>query len=186
MECACLWITYIMLLMHCTLHLALYTDALLNDTAEEGTVRLIGGGTPLEGRVEVFLLDAWGTVCDYNWDLVDATVVCHQLGYLRAVGAPRSAAFGAGSGPSWYSNVRCAGTEKNLTECSKSYSSQGSACLHSQDAGVVCSSESNIMSGLHSFIFLQDQVLAFKMRYEVCEYVRIVTSKYNTQHQLTS
>ena len=178
-----------MLFMHCILHsLALYTDALLNDTAEEGTVRLVGGGTPLEGRVEVFLLDVWGTVCDYNWDLADATVVCHQLGYLRAVGAPRSAAFGAGSGPSWYSNVRCAGTEKNLTECSKAYSSHGSACPQSQHAGVVCSSESNIMSdimsGLHSCIFLRDQVLAFKMRYEVCEYVRTVTSKENTQHQL--
>ena len=64
-----------------------------------------------------------------------------QLGYLRAVGAPRYAAFGAGSGPSWYNWVQCTGTERNLTECSKSFSSHGNACSHSQDAGVVCSSE---------------------------------------------
>ena len=119
----------------------LLTDALLNATVEEGTVRLVGGNTPLEGRIEIFLLDQWGTVCDYSWDLADATVVCHQLGYLRAVGAPRYAAFGAGSGPSWYSGVRCVGTEMNLTECNHNRYYSGSACSHSQDAGVVCSSE---------------------------------------------
>ena len=113
----------------------------LNDTAGEGSVQLVGGAGPLEGRVEIFLLGQWGTVCNYNWDFVDATVVCHQLGYLRAVGAPRSTAFGAGSGPSWYSNVRCTGTEMNLTECSKSYSLSGTACSRSQYAVAVCTSE---------------------------------------------
>ena len=99
------------------------------------------GVNATEGRVEVFLFGQWGTVCDSNWDLADATVICHQLGFLRAVGAPREATFGAGSGPSWYSNVGCAGTENNLTECSKSISLIGKACSHSQDAGVMCSSE---------------------------------------------
>ena len=120
---------------------------MLNDSAEEGTVRLVGGATPLEGRIEIFLFGQWGSVCDSSWDLADATVVCHQLGYLRAVGAPRSATFGAGSGPSWYSNVRCAGTEHNLTECNHNNNNHyysGSACSHSQDAGVVCSSESDL------------------------------------------
>ena len=133
-------------------HLFTFVDDTENDTAEEGSVRLVGGATPLEGRVEIFLLGQWGTVCnlryyyyyrysDVLWDFADATVVCNQLGYLRAVGAPTSAAFGAGSGPSWYSNVRCVGTEQNLTECSKSVSFTGSACSHSRDVGVVCSSE---------------------------------------------
>ena len=80
-------------------------------------------------------------MCDRYWDFADATVVCRQLGYLRAVGAPTSATFGAGSGLSWYSYVGCNGTEMNLTECSKSLSSTGSACPHSRDVGVVCSSE---------------------------------------------
>ena len=101
----------------------------------------MGGGSPLEGRVEIFLLDHWGTVCDSNWDFLDARVVCLQLGYLRAVGAPRSGALGAGSGPSWYSNVRCTGTERNLTECSKSYSLSGTACSPTQYAKTVCSGD---------------------------------------------
>ena len=115
---------------------------MFNDTAKEEAIRLVGGVTPLEGRVEIFLLGQWGTVCDNNWDLADATVVCLQLGFLRAVGAPTSATFGAGSGPSWFSNVGCVGTELTLTECSKSLFSLGSACSHSRDVGVVCSSES--------------------------------------------
>ena len=121
----------------------LYVDATMNDTAAEGTVRLVGGITPLEGRVEIFLLGQWGTVCNSNWDFADARVVCLQLGYPRAVGAPRSAAFGAGSSPSWYSNVGCTGTEMNLTECSKFYSLLGSACSATQYARVICSGNSN-------------------------------------------
>ena len=124
-----------------TIHL-LFPDVSLDDTAEEGTVRLVGGATPLEGRVEVFLLGQWGTVCDYNWNIADATVVCHQLGYLRAVEATQFASFGAGSGPSWYHSVRCDGTELSLSECPNNNYNFGSACSHSQDVGAVCSSES--------------------------------------------
>ena len=111
----------------------------------------------MEGRVEVFLLSQWGTVCDYKWDVADATVVCRQLGYPRAVAAPRYAAFGAGSGPSWYSSVHCTGTERNLTECSKSTFNFGSACSHSQDAGAVCSSKCSctiIIFIIHTMIML--------------------------------
>ena len=123
--------------------LTVYTliDVTSNDTAAEGSVRLVGGVTVLEGRVEIFLLGQWGAVCDERWDHVDATVVCRELGYPRAVEAPGSAFFGAGSGPSWYESVRCVGTERNLTDCSKNTYNFGSACPHSQDAGVVCSSE---------------------------------------------
>ena len=121
------------------------SGGVLNDTAADGSIRLMNGSGPHNGRVEIFLLGQWGTVCDYNWDLADATVVCRELGYLIAVEAPRSATFGAGSGPSWYSNVRCGGTEMNLTECSHNYYYSGSACSHSRDAGVECSSESTVV-----------------------------------------
>ena len=133
-----------------TVYKCISIDAVSNDTAAEGTIRLVGGETPLEGRVEIFLLGHWGTVCDMGWDFVEATVVCQQLGYLTAVEAPRSAFFGPGSGPSWYS-VGCTGMEHDLTECNYYYtryytyfpeSAFGNACSHSQDAGVVCSSES--------------------------------------------
>ena len=46
-----------------------------------GDIRLVGGGVPNEGRVEICMNNVWGTVCDDGWGSTDATVVCRQLGY---------------------------------------------------------------------------------------------------------
>ena len=103
----------------------------------EGDLRLVGGTSVEEGRVEVYHSGEWGTVCDNNWDIADATVVCQQLGHLRAVSALGGAYFGEGSGPIWYDNVDCVGNETNITQCSHS-GIEVHNCNHSQDAGVVC------------------------------------------------
>ena len=49
-----------------------------------GALRLVGGVSPYEGRVEICSDMEWGTVCDDFWGLVDSTVACRQLGYSHS------------------------------------------------------------------------------------------------------
>jgi len=45
------------------------------------SVRLIGGSSSLEGRLEVYYNYVWGTVCDDGFTDSSARVVCYMLGY---------------------------------------------------------------------------------------------------------
>ena len=108
----------------------------------EGDLRLVGGDSVSRGRVEVYHSGEWGTVCDDDWDLTDAHVVCRQLGYSGAISAYRHAFFGRGRGPIHYDNVACNGSETCLADCSH-LGIGVEDCDHNEDAGVAC----NTMQG---------------------------------------
>ena len=101
-------------------------------------IRLAGGKNTTEGRVEIFHDGAWGTVCDDQWDSIDAQVVCRQLG-LPDTGAKAHAGahFGQGGGKILLDNVECVGNETSLDQCQ--HLGWGTHnCGHLKDAGVDC------------------------------------------------
>lgn len=88
-----------------------------NITVPEGSIRIVGGSGPHEGRVEIYFYGYWGGIGTSYWDFHDTDVVCHQLGYLGGLTVPDADIFGRSKGFVWLTDVRCSGTEKNLTQC---------------------------------------------------------------------
>ena len=102
----------------------------------ENKVQLKGPKATLGiGRVEIFNQGEWGTVCDDDWDLADAHVVCRQLGYYGAKFIKNDVP--GGSGRIWLDDVKCTGKEKYLANCThRGWGIQD--CSHDEDAGVGC------------------------------------------------
>ncbi|CAG2236301.1 Scavenger receptor cysteine-rich domain superfamily protein,Neurotrypsin,Lysyl oxidase homolog 2B,Soluble scavenger receptor cysteine-rich domain-containing protein SSC5D,Deleted in malignant brain tumors 1 protein [Mytilus edulis] len=101
------------------------------------SIRLVNGPGPFEGRVEISVNGQWGTICDKQFGLADAEVVCRMAGYSRALQAFVGGSYGEGTGPVFLQNVGCKGNEKHLDSC---YSNGlfVTSCSHSQDVGVAC------------------------------------------------
>ncbi|KAM8783551.1 LOW QUALITY PROTEIN: scavenger receptor cysteine-rich domain-containing protein SCART1-like [Rhynchonycteris naso] len=139
-------------------------------------LRLRGGQSRCDGRVEVSLDGMWGRVLDDAWDLRGAGVVCGQLGCGEAERAP-GAGPGRGAGRVGLSRVWCLGTETRLTQCNVSAEPPAGpiwmdelgcgghesalwqcpssgwgqhGCAHKEDTGVVCSGRENMMESVSS------------------------------------
>ncbi|XP_026096389.1 deleted in malignant brain tumors 1 protein-like, partial [Carassius auratus] len=117
--------------------------------ADSMNVRVGGGNSRCAGRVEVHHRGQWGTVCDDDWDLADAAVVCRELDCGEPVDALSDAHFGPGSGPIWMSAL-CSGMESTLKNC-RSAGWGTHTCTHNSDAGVICSDHkhSRLIDGPH-------------------------------------
>ena len=55
----------------------------MNANCSDGDVQLVRGNevTLFEGRVEVCINNAWGTVSSKNFDVLEADVICRQKGF---------------------------------------------------------------------------------------------------------
>ncbi|XP_078123397.1 uncharacterized protein LOC144528592 isoform X3 [Sander vitreus] len=101
-------------------------------------VRLAGGSDRCAGRVELWRKGRWGTVCDDQWDMRDADVVCAQLGCGYALNVTgQGGFFPPGRGPVHLDELNCTGREENLWACEAAQDEPD--CGHKEDAGVVCS-----------------------------------------------
>lgn len=106
-------------------------------------MRLLDGEQQAIGRLEVQLSNGtWGSVCnDGSFDVVDAGVVCKQLGIYDA--SPKvytwaSLTADAAPAPVAWGSVTCTGEETALQQCAKSGVSTCSGGL----VGVACSAQS--------------------------------------------
>ena len=102
-------------------------------------VRLSDGTDAASGRVELFLNDRWGTVCDNNFDNLDGQVVCRQLnqGSISRIANPGQYPAGTNDQPIWLDEVQCTGDERWLSACPHpGYGSND--CLHEEDVAIEC------------------------------------------------
>lgn len=63
-------------------YLFLIDVGIVTANCEDGEVRLVGGETQYEGRVEMCINRVWGTLCSRNWNWRESNVVCRQLGHM--------------------------------------------------------------------------------------------------------
>ena len=111
----------------------------------DGDIRLSGGPSVYEGKVEVCYDEEWRMVCGEGWSQQDALVTCRQLGYstegksfhvyayffhksnvpafcthIPYIGAMAISGSlnTSGSPPSAWINTTCRGNESQITQCS--------------------------------------------------------------------
>ena len=116
-------------------------------------IRIVGGPSPIEGRVEIFnrlianpfgnrpvFPKQWGTICKEFWVVQEAQVVCRTLGYQGA--QPSYDTYVPGEGIVWLAFLSCSGSEQYLVDCphAEGANIQPWECPnHSYDAGAICS-----------------------------------------------
>ena len=126
-----------------------------------GELRLYGAVTTNQGRLEVCVNGAWGSVCDSQgvFTTNEAKVACRKLGklqvegiiqisceyeqnrrftFLDEVGVLDASAFGNPSGPIFLDKIQCSSEEDDLLHCDNTVVHM---CTHQQDVGIICHRE---------------------------------------------
>ena len=125
--------------------LYLYYEIDLSISAEvpdERSIRLVGGSSAYEGQVEMYVLGHWVPPCFSNWDLMEATVVCRQLGYPAALAIQNSAPksfLGTRNINMWLLGLQCTGNESSMIHCSHERTLAEYCPNHLRGASVICS-----------------------------------------------
>lgn len=105
-------------------------------SVSDKNIRLIGGPSAQEGRVEILHDGGWGTICDDKWSLNNGHVVCSILGYDQAESVSCCGKYGINK-KMWLDDVRCKGSETSIEECSHRPWGRTN-CNIEETAGVKC------------------------------------------------
>ena len=103
-------------------------------------LRVQDGPGPCAGRVEVLYNATWHGVCGSSWSLLEAGVVCRQLGCGPAQSAPIGAWLSRGDSRALLEGLSCRGTESLLLECQQREMGVG-PCRQGSAASVVCTEQ---------------------------------------------
>ena len=107
-------------------------------------VRFVEDGVrfPWEGEIEVYYGGQWDRVCNIDWDINDAEVVCRELGFTGTTSFQYSRATHEVLNAAILDGALCTGEEIHLLDCPRiiPLSNVTSNCLGNY-AGVTCSSK---------------------------------------------
>lgn len=106
-------------------------------------IRLLGGNTETEGRLQIKVDDQWGTVCNYGWTIENAALVCQQLGYVLNPddwNLERNEIPAAGTTEKVIlSNIQCDPFDLDILKCKAEHIIDfENSCNHDNDVGVRC------------------------------------------------
>ncbi|XP_012144579.1 uncharacterized protein LOC100879380 isoform X10 [Megachile rotundata] len=103
-------------------------------------IRLAGSENNYEGRIEVKILGVWGQVCDDGFGMIDANVICKELGFVLGALEIRPGGFYGNLDPPtrfMVDQLRCRGNETSLRECD--FDGWGvHNCQPEEAVGVIC------------------------------------------------
>ncbi|XP_023207047.1 scavenger receptor cysteine-rich type 1 protein M160-like isoform X3 [Xiphophorus maculatus] len=125
--------------LHCGSVVSLQRDKHYNvEIICSDSVRLVQGTNRCSGRLEVKTNQSWSSVCEKDFDLQDAEVVCREIG----CGHPsvhQGALYGEAEAPVGSREFLCEGSESALLNCSSRKSSGRNSCSPGQAVGLTCS-----------------------------------------------
>lgn len=137
-------------------------------------LRLMNGTDRCSGRVEILHDGQWGTVCDDEWDIRDAQVVCRAMDCGTAQTVKSGAFFGQGQGDIWLDDVNCLGNETSLVHCQRPSFGENN-CGHGEDAGVVCAGIISIISLLASSLLFFSTQFTQCHTVDLCMYLSVAS-----------
>uniref|UniRef100_A0A669EFL6 SRCR domain-containing protein n=1 Tax=Oreochromis niloticus TaxID=8128 RepID=A0A669EFL6_ORENI len=128
-----------------TLCFSVLLDLCLISLISADSVRLLNGSSLCSGRLQVKSNQRWSSVCEDDFDLQDAEVICRELG----CGPPlhlQGALYGEVEAPVWSREFQCGGHESALLDC-RSSGSVRSSCSPGKAAGLTCSEPVRLVGG---------------------------------------
>ena len=119
-------------------------DQELENSVSSSPVRLVGGLTDHEGRLQVNIDGQWGTVCDFEWTIQSAAIACQQMGLvlnpedwkILPSDMPREGT----NDPILMTYVRCNDLDTDIRKCKRAehIADFVNSCSHEFDVGLRC------------------------------------------------